>query len=132
MGSGGEPDPEAYLRALGKRVRILRLTRELTQEELAAAAGVGGLSATVIASSRAASARSIRVGSSVCSSSSGSPAVTRSPGLARMITPAAGDTGASLRARPAPRRQATTPTPYASSRVSTPVAGAGTRWTTCA
>ncbi len=40
MGSGGEPDPEAYLRALGKRVRILRLTRELTQEELAAAAGM--------------------------------------------------------------------------------------------
>jgi transcriptional regulator with XRE-family HTH domain len=36
----GELDPEAYLRALGKRVRILRLTRELTQEELATAAGM--------------------------------------------------------------------------------------------
>jgi XRE family transcriptional regulator, fatty acid utilization regulator len=40
MGSGGDPDPAAYLRALGKRVRILRLTREMTQEELAAAAGM--------------------------------------------------------------------------------------------
>jgi len=40
MGSGGEPDPAAYLRALGKRVRILRLTREMTQEELGAAAGM--------------------------------------------------------------------------------------------
>ena len=40
MSDGGELDPEAYLRALGKRVRILRLTRELTQEELAAAAGM--------------------------------------------------------------------------------------------
>jgi transcriptional regulator with XRE-family HTH domain len=40
MGSGGEPDPAAYLRALGKRVRILRLTREMTQEQLAAAAGM--------------------------------------------------------------------------------------------
>jgi XRE family transcriptional regulator, aerobic/anaerobic benzoate catabolism transcriptional regulator len=40
MGSSGEPDAEAYLRALGKRVRILRLTRELTQEELAAASGM--------------------------------------------------------------------------------------------
>ena len=40
MGSGGEPDPAAYLTALGKRVRILRLTREMTQEDLAAAAGI--------------------------------------------------------------------------------------------
>jgi transcriptional regulator with XRE-family HTH domain len=40
MGSGGEHDPATYLRALGKRVRILRLTREMTQEELAAAAGM--------------------------------------------------------------------------------------------
>jgi transcriptional regulator with XRE-family HTH domain len=35
-----EEDPAAYLRALGKRVRILRLTREMTQEELAARAGM--------------------------------------------------------------------------------------------
>lgn len=40
MSDGGELDPAAYLRALGKRVRLLRLTRELTQEELAAAAGM--------------------------------------------------------------------------------------------
>jgi transcriptional regulator with XRE-family HTH domain len=40
MGSGGEPDSAAYLRALGKRVRILRLTREMTQEDLATAAGI--------------------------------------------------------------------------------------------
>jgi transcriptional regulator with XRE-family HTH domain len=37
---GEEPDPAAYLRALGKRVRILRLTRELSQAELAEAAGM--------------------------------------------------------------------------------------------
>jgi transcriptional regulator with XRE-family HTH domain len=40
VNEGGELDPAAYLRALGKRVRLLRLTRELTQEELAAAAGM--------------------------------------------------------------------------------------------
>lgn len=40
MSDGGELDPAAYLRALGKRVRLLRLTRELTQEELAVAAGM--------------------------------------------------------------------------------------------
>ena len=34
-------DPEAaFLRALGKRIRIARLTRELTQAELADAAGI--------------------------------------------------------------------------------------------
>jgi DNA-binding Xre family transcriptional regulator len=31
---------EAWLVALGKRVRILRLTREMTQDDLAAAAGM--------------------------------------------------------------------------------------------
>ena len=40
VSAGGEVDPGVYLRALGKRVRLLRLTRELTQEELAAAAGI--------------------------------------------------------------------------------------------
>ena len=40
MSDSGELDLEEYLRALGKRVRILRLTRELTQEELATAAGM--------------------------------------------------------------------------------------------
>lgn len=40
MTASGEVDPAAYLRALGKRVRILRLTREMTQGELAAAAGL--------------------------------------------------------------------------------------------
>lgn len=33
-------DPAAFLRALGRRVRFLRLTRELTQDELATAAGI--------------------------------------------------------------------------------------------
>jgi transcriptional regulator with XRE-family HTH domain len=36
----GEVDVDAWLRALGKRVRILRLTKELTQDELAVAAGM--------------------------------------------------------------------------------------------
>ena len=36
----GDPELEQFLRALGKRVRLLRLTRELTQDELAAAAGI--------------------------------------------------------------------------------------------
>ena len=35
-----EIDVDVWLRALGKRVRILRLTRELTQDELASAAGM--------------------------------------------------------------------------------------------
>jgi transcriptional regulator with XRE-family HTH domain len=30
----------AFIRALGKRVRLLRLTREMTQEELAEASGM--------------------------------------------------------------------------------------------
>jgi transcriptional regulator with XRE-family HTH domain len=37
---GTEVDVERWLRALGKRVRLLRLTREMTQDELAAAAGM--------------------------------------------------------------------------------------------
>ena len=40
MGDSADVDVEGYLRALGKRIRILRLTRELTQEELAAATGM--------------------------------------------------------------------------------------------
>ena len=40
MSEVGEVDVDGWLRALGKRVRILRLTRELTQDELAAAAGM--------------------------------------------------------------------------------------------
>lgn len=40
MSDSGELDLEAYMRALGKRVRLLRLTRELTQDELALASGM--------------------------------------------------------------------------------------------
>jgi transcriptional regulator with XRE-family HTH domain len=36
----GEPGVDQWLRALGKRVRILRLTKELTQDELAVASGM--------------------------------------------------------------------------------------------
>lgn len=36
--SAADVDPGPFLRALGRRVRILRLTEELTQEELAASA----------------------------------------------------------------------------------------------
>ena len=54
-------------------------------------------------------------GSSACSSSNGCPAaVTRSPGFACITTPAPAETGSSLRARPAPSRQAATPTARAS------------------
>jgi transcriptional regulator with XRE-family HTH domain len=35
-----EVDVDAWLVALGKRVRILRLTREMTQDDLAVAAGM--------------------------------------------------------------------------------------------
>lgn len=38
MASG--PDPTPFLRALGKRIRLLRLTREWTQEQLGKAAGM--------------------------------------------------------------------------------------------
>ena len=48
------------------------------------------------------------------------------PRPAVQTTPAAADTGSSLRARPAPSRQAATPSEKASSRVSVPVAGAVT------
>ena len=58
--------------------------------------------------------------------SSGCPSVTGSPGLACSSTPAPAWTGSSLRARPAPSRQAARPTAIASSRVSTPVRGAVT------
>ena len=34
------PDVAVFLRALGKRIRLLRLTRELTQDQLACAAGM--------------------------------------------------------------------------------------------
>lgn len=40
MSGSGEIDPDVWLRALGKRVRLLRLTREMTQDELAAASGM--------------------------------------------------------------------------------------------
>lgn len=39
-GTVGVPDPAPFLRALGKRVRLLRLTREWTQEQLGEAAGM--------------------------------------------------------------------------------------------
>ena len=35
-----DQDADAFMRALGRRLRILRLTRELTQDELAGAAGI--------------------------------------------------------------------------------------------
>jgi transcriptional regulator with XRE-family HTH domain len=38
--AGDRPDEAAFMRALGKRVRLLRLVRELTQDELAKAAGM--------------------------------------------------------------------------------------------
>jgi len=40
--TGGEPDVPAFLHALGQRVRLLRATRELTQDQVAAAAGMSG------------------------------------------------------------------------------------------
>ena len=40
MTAAEQVDADVWLRALGKRVRILRLTRELTQDELAAASGM--------------------------------------------------------------------------------------------
>ena len=61
------------------------------------------------------------------SSSSGWPRSTRSPGLARQITPAPALTGSSLRARPAPSRHAATPTASASSRRSQPDSPARSR-----
>ena len=53
-------------------------------------------------------------------------AATASPGLTRHTTPAASETGSSFRARPAPSRQAHTPTARASRRVNTPVRSART------
>ena len=38
--SATAPDTAAFLRALGKRVRLLRLVRGLTQDDLARAAGM--------------------------------------------------------------------------------------------
>ena len=35
-----DAEVEAWLRGLGKRVRMLRLTREMTQDQLAAASGM--------------------------------------------------------------------------------------------
>jgi transcriptional regulator with XRE-family HTH domain len=40
VSSGGVFDTDAWLRALGRRVRIMRLTREMTQDDLAVAAGM--------------------------------------------------------------------------------------------
>jgi HTH-type transcriptional regulator / antitoxin HipB len=37
---GADVEIETWLRRLGKRVRLLRLTREMTQDQLAAAAGM--------------------------------------------------------------------------------------------
>ena len=87
--------------------------------------GGGPSGLTAIASAKAASAGPKRSGSSARSSSSGWPSRTRSPGLARQMTPAAALTVSSLRARPAPSRQAAVPTVSASRPVSQPDAGAG-------
>ena len=40
MREAGEVDVDLWLRALGRRVRILRLTKEMTQDDLATAAGM--------------------------------------------------------------------------------------------
>ena len=40
VGDAGAADERLYLRALGKRIRVLRVTRELSQEQLARAAGM--------------------------------------------------------------------------------------------
>lgn len=40
MSEVGDPEVAQWLRGLGKRVRLLRLTREMTQDELAAASGM--------------------------------------------------------------------------------------------
>jgi XRE family transcriptional regulator, regulator of sulfur utilization len=40
LSGAGEVDVDLWLRALGKRVRILRLTKEMTQDDLATAAGM--------------------------------------------------------------------------------------------
>ena len=61
-----------------------------------------------------------RAGSSRWSSRTGWPSSTASPTLARQTTPADGETGCSLRARPAPSRHAASPTGSASSAVTTP------------
>ena len=65
-------------------------------------------------------------GSSVCSVSSGWPAATSSPGRACSSTPAPACTASPCGRRPAPSRQAASPTAIASRRVSTPDDGAGT------
>ena len=54
--------------------------------------------------------------------------MTWSPGFASISPPAAACTGSSFRARPAPSRQAASPTAIASSRLSVPLAGAVTTW----
>jgi transcriptional regulator with XRE-family HTH domain len=38
--AGDDSEVAVWLRALGRRVRLLRLTREMTQDELAAASGM--------------------------------------------------------------------------------------------
>ena len=80
----------------------------------------------VIMPSSAARAGPNRSSSSARSSSTACPACTGSPGLTRQITPAEALTGSSLRARPAPSRQAATPTAYASRRRSQPSRSAAT------
>ena len=88
----------------------------------------GGSGPTSTALLRTSIAAANRVSSSPRSSSTGWPAVTWSPGLARQMTPAAWFTSSSLRARPAPSRQAATPTARASSRRSQPACAAVTTW----
>ena len=78
--------------------------------------GSGGSSPISMAPSRAASARAEPAGLVGPQLQHGLARATGSPGLARHRTPAAALTGSSLRARPAPSRQAATPTARASSR----------------
>ena len=95
---------------LGKCRHLPILLRGTDSEMTGETAGGGPWSLTATAPSSAARAGPKRSGSSARSSSSGWPACTSSPGLARQMMPAAALTSSSLRARPAPRRQAAMPT----------------------
>jgi transcriptional regulator with XRE-family HTH domain len=44
----GDEEAAAFLRALGRRLRLLRLVRELSQEDLADAAGISGSFLSII------------------------------------------------------------------------------------
>ena len=82
----------------------------------------GGSSPIPIAPASSASAASSRAGSPPRSSTMGWPVATRSPGLARQMTPAAARTVQQGRDRPAPRRHEAIPADRASRRRTTRLA----------